>query len=190
MDSVYKTYGTEQRGMRLQLGEGLHVTFSDDLPSPYFAKIKVLDAEGNADEKGEKLKKALEKTNAFQKGIVFYVPSPDELRNKALKAEQDRKVDEMRALMESGLMVLNLETKNIEQLRDLAKSIGATTVSKNDRPLAIMPLKNAICSRLGINPFKTKGYMEGDSVTNTPTEAKPKRSPRKSNKQEPKNKDA
>ena len=150
--AIYKTYGTHNRGMRVQLKERVHVKFSDESPVPHLCRIMVQDEDGNPVEAGLEKAQLLEKTNGFQKGAIFYVPSPDEMRAKQKREAQEVEANKYRELLGRGVLKLDLEDKDMDYLREFADSIGAKVYDANGKPLSKLTQQNAIYGVLGVTP--------------------------------------
>lgn len=162
-------FQTEERGAVYILGENpkdakrsLKLKF-DDTPvqqsymggttTIYLGSVRVNNKIGDTfepDELGRLKLERIYRMKAYQKGIVKYVPSPEEMRQKTKLAEQARFLEEQKKLLTSGVFSRPNFDIDLEGLRDYAEKIGSKLYDKNGRPLSKVALKNAICGTLGI----------------------------------------
>lgn len=162
-------FETNERGAVYSLGanpkkpdRSLKLKF-DDVPSEkllmgakekvYYASIRVNDRVGDElvpNEEGRAKLALLERSNAFLKGMIRYVPSPEESRRNAKKAKQSETLAREKELIESSIHGRPNFDVDIEVLREYADSIGAKMLDRNGKPLSKIALIQSICGTLGI----------------------------------------
>lgn len=150
--AVFKTYGIDDRGARFQLKEGVHIKFSDGPDKPHMCRICIQNEDGSPNEKGLEKVRMLEASNGYHKGKIYHIPSPEDLRAEQKRKSQEEEAAKYRDFLGKGLFKLDLEQKDIEDLRQLADSIGAKTHDVNGKALARLVQENAIYGVLGVTP--------------------------------------
>ena len=184
-ENEFVYYQSNERGLRVQLGEGKKVQFTQEPERPWLLQIRINRKEDGKlipiDEKWE-LANLLEKTKGFEKGEIRYVPSPDEVRAHVKIEDQDKACEDLKQALADGLYVLPLKEMKQDSLMILAEKIGAKKYAKNGKSLVGLMLRNAIAGKLGItnefnsNPDQAK---QAEEVVEEKTAPKPEQKTKK-----------
>lgn len=152
----------------LQLEPGVSLRFGVEEPL-YLASIRVKkkDLDGNLipDEKGIRMVKLLEGTNAYIKGFVRYVPSPAEVRLKEKKKLQEKEKEKIKTDLESGLYTIDFSSLSKPNVYELCDRIGVERKDAGGKDVRIDTLKLKIRERIGLSGGTSFGNLEKFSKT-------------------------
>lgn len=156
--SEFLYYAANERGLRIMLGEGEYIQFSQSADKPWLAQIKInrRDDDGKfvpIEEAWEKARK-LEKTRHYEKGWIQYVPSPEELRFREKIARQNEACDQLKEDLRNELLTLSLDKLGEGQLKALADRVGAPMKDKSGRVHTAAGLRNSISRRLELDTYE------------------------------------
>ena len=122
-DDAKRMLGTGQRGLTVILGEDIPPLRFDDGKTQSGKHVLTFDL--NDPIKKLQYETAV-KSAAFDRGEVVYIESPEELKKKAKKAEQEKTLNDVTKLIKTGVFsVAQLSKKHIDSLTEFADSIGA-----------------------------------------------------------------
>lgn len=117
-----KFLGTGARGLQLILPGNLETLSFPDLPGTD-KFVKRFDMDNPVQRK--QFEAAIE-SKPFIKGQIHYIESPEELQKKAKMIKQEETLKTIKASISSGIFLLSdLKVKSVEELIELADSIGA-----------------------------------------------------------------
>jgi hypothetical protein len=160
--SGVRMYGTEERGMFLILSAdlppakfgdnpGLHHILTLDMEHPVMKSGVQISAEIQ-----QRMAMAIENSKPFKDGRVFYVKSPEELKEESKRKEQQKFREDLIRQLSSGVVKLDLE-RDMDGLCELADKIGAVYLDKNGKRSMKHAIQKNIRDALGI--------MEAETIT-------------------------
>jgi len=165
---TFKYLGTFQRGATIILGNGVPpLKFGDEKTT---SKKHVLVFDMSDPVKREQYEAAV-KSEAFKKGTIVYIESPEELKAKAKAKKQKETLESYRNMLKTGIFQLTeIRNKKMKALIAFADQIGAEYEFYNAKNKQIQPYRKEIILK---NIYDLLGDIEPDKEMEVKVPKKP-----------------